>query len=530
MMVVDDVKEVTGTICKGYQWEKLGITDAVGVADSCAALKMIETQHWDILITDIKMPKIDGLELSKKALEINSNLKIIIVSGYDEFEYARKAIQIGVLCFLLKPFSFEELVKNVKKASISINAEKKRLEIDKEYAENIDKFNNAKKELFLLNLRKECQTDEIQLKNKIENFGIELKNNNCFVAEIGQMARINGEFDIWSKDDSELIRFAVMNILEEVFSQNCLLYKGDENSIYLFIFNYYEFESVKNMLRKVIDIIQNNLYIKILIGMGKESETLNNLYESFIQAGESYEYALFFEKSGLVKAPSSEISFKYPTALQNEICSKVDFNDKKDELKIIISDYINKVKRENEISKKQILEIFSSIFTKISDKLLMLGFVKAKEYNISYWLSIFLNVENVTKLQDLINKYTDGFYELLKSRKFSDKELMIDEFVRYIDLHLDATLSLNELARRVDLSPGYLAVIFKSKMGITISSYIQEKRIEYAKMLLSSTKMKIKEIALKTGYENQKYFSEKFKNIVGMRPIDYRRKHNKGEV
>jgi len=506
VVVLDDEKRVCELVCALILWDELGLELAGTASDGEQGLKLIKNVNPDIVITDIKMPALDGLQLIEEAKDYNPDLQFIIISGYRQFDYAKKAIKFGVSDYLLKPINQGELTAALKKL-IKVSNEKKKAKGNLSNRDSIRKY-------YLLDFLKDPKDY-----NKFSTFF------DCNDKISVSLINCDGEFYKYDEPAIEVIR----NKLKDVF----LCYTNfaiDWELIYAPFLHIFvvlvSFGADKvcdyreNMKIAFHDVVLNfsNLYHNLILtfSLGEPLDDLAFLQE---ELGKVFSTSLSRLYDGL--GCFNEIK-KLSFLVDNDTCNNV-------------SEQIERLSIEQELNEKELQQQIN-----VLDKLDYSSFpltVEAitKKLNIFYkeklgeesnkicFDEIYFDKNKEQILETFKKEIEKGFSLILEQMKNKNvKPIRIA--LTYIEGHyFENQLSLDYLSEIVHLSPAYFSALFKKEINIGFSEYLKKIRIEKSKELLASTSLSIKYIANKVGYNDPKHFAKCFIKQVGIKPHDYRK-------
>lgn len=526
ILVVDDEKLIRNGIISKIKYHKFSFDEILQSHDGIDAVEKIKNNHIDIVIADIRMPGLNGLEMIKLAKTIKPEIKFIVISGYAEFEYAKQAINIGAIGYILKPIGDNELVDMLNKAIYQLDKENNLLEISSRNSE----------------LKKYCQT--IECEQRLNQIFHQIKVTKSSIPD-EKIIAIPEEFDcflsiihidhasyttsLFNERDTELMKFAIINILDEYMDQyKKIIANNNKNKNQLFMLIIYPAKDVSNaeinnLLSKIHHVLKCYLEISITIGISQPSESVsNNLYTQAKQAldmriiygnDKIYQYgnvptmeniSLPYNQLNLLKNCIGNFDIDNTLPLLKQIFSKENIQGKSAEfiyflwLEIInmiikvFPDSINTINKNIDISlmSREILDKFDNI-----DEI------------ISYLYTTIADIMDIQKPLDTNCK---------------DRIILIQE---YIENHFQDDLSVNEIAYSFAINPNYLSTIFKEETGKTVIDYITATRMKNACMLLSKTKARVTDISKSIGYNDPQYFFRVFKKNIGMTPLEYREKH-----
>lgn len=511
LLVVDDEH----LICDGlfsYNWEQLGFK-AIGTAkNGKMALKFIENNQVDVIIADIKMPVMDGLEMSKIVKEKYPEMKIVILSGYKNFDYAREAIERNVYNYLLKPIDFKELDELFRKMKKDLDREYKNKQLFEKYKNKLKESLPLAASKFLNNILEGKVTNLEEIKEKIDIFELNL-NYNYFCCVV---LKFSTETNIKKLGEK----------VDDFLGTKGLGYRLiDKNYIYI-IFN------LKTNCKKKIEQYVNDLNLqneekKYLIGVGNIYDNILFIKDSLKEAKKLCQDKFYMEDDNIYfiwkHSNNDDLSTKYPYEKENDLLNAIlegnteksldEFEKYWDDLnkdcvmRSHLIQFLNVLDyrlKKHKTSLKEIAGIFPSYNRQFQD----VNTIKEIEFRLKNII-----IDTTEKITDLNEKVIDSFYPAIKKA------------VNYIHNNYDKKITLKKLAEEVYLNPSYLSVLFKKETGENFIDYLTNYRIEKAKELLGRINLKIYQIANKVGYNNRKYFTEIFKKKTGITPNKYRKKY-----
>lgn len=536
MIIADDEFIVRDGLRNYIPWEEFGIKVIGEASDGQEALDLCESLKPDILFTDIRMPVMDGLEVSFKLKEQNMDIRIIILSGIQDFNYAKTALSLNAEGYILKPVKLNELRQVIQKVVASINMERnkeqKLIKLKNQLKENMI----IAREKFLYNLITGFYAKEDEINEKLRYFEIppEIKEEHLVcVLQIDNYNEITSGLQEW---DRQLLSFSVTNILEEILSADPsgICFCSHENEFIMIFFKSAIInEDHLRICENLMSCLEKFLQIPVSIGIGREVSQVMHINASYTNAVRALQYKFYTGSNSMLNIKDIE--------------SISDFDEDKKNMEYM--DFLEPISRLTGCLKLGNSESVQQIITKIFDE-----FMGDKKYPIDYIQNISAELiytlsrtvfELGEKLDALVENHNDimekmykikSIYELRDylisiflvaanffSKKYTQKnDKIVKKIKDIIKQKYMEDISVAGISENIYLTPNYISLIFKQETGETITEYITRTRMEAAKELLSTTDFKILEIAEMVGYDNPHYFSTVFKKYSGTHPAKYR--------
>lgn len=525
VLIVDDERTIREGIFKIIDWDALKI-EVVGLAEhGKKALEMIKAKQVDIIITDIRMPLMDGIALLETVKENYPDIHTIIISGYDDFEYAQKAINLGADGYILKPIEPEKLINMLEKTKLIIETKRENQREKLQLNKTVIKSKKAMEEKWFRNL----------IYGQIDEDGIgvlldELKSYKKFavvVVQIDDFYFITQDMDV---NQLSLLKQSFFEIIVKNLesNKNTMSFKSsvDEYTICMFGTNAGQLKNqIEDFIKKVRGDLNNENYT-VTIGIGRIYNEVKKISNSFSEAMESLNYKFVLGKSKdiyfIETLDESNNKFILTDFSEEELLESIRLCDKeilKTKMNELIQ-YIDKYK----INYFYVQIIVRSVYVKalnilsdISSSIEEVFFEPLEVYEdiLKYQTAKEMLIELQNKLIEIIeyiNFYNSGKLNIIiqRSKDYINKN------------YQDPELTLEQVANSVNVSQHYFSVIFKRKTGETFIDYLTKVRLEKAKELLKILSFKIYEISEIVGYNNATYFSSIFKRHIGVSPTEFR--------
>lgn len=530
VFLVEDESVIREGFRDKIPWEQYGFQLVGEAGDGEMALPMIRKLKPDLLITDIKMPFMDGLSLSEIVKEEFPKIKIIIISGYDDFEYARQAIKAGVDQYLLKPITRTTLRGVLLEMKEKIEQGMEQKDYQAQYQEEVQEFEQfSLRRFFEKILEGKLSVKEIYEEAAAQSLQLTASCYNLLLFSIYEKAEVS------SRESRErLIRKQ-----EEIFHY---FLRHPQYILFRFNVNCYGV-LIKSEQSQMEELTENSLahfkkvcapeedHLEWYVAVGTEVERLSMLPQCYKDANHYFAYR--FIKPGLHVLSETTLSDCLAGQGEKNI-GTVDFMQMDPE---IIRDFLSRGED------KEIHDFVESYLYNIQNALKSRMFRSYVILNIRFAVVAFLEsigadqaeyleeiehaVQMIRSEDSEIFEYFAGMLETamgIRDRINSCQGgKMLKKALDYIDDHYDCdTLSLNLVAENIGMSASYLSAIFSQNMQKTFVEYVTEKRIEKAKKLLKQTDKNSGEIAKEVGYKDSHYFSFVFKKLQGCSPREYR--------
>ena len=512
ILIVDDDMLLVEKLEKMINWEALGIQMVFTAKNIRQAQKCLEEYPIHILLSDIEMPQGSGLELVEWAKARLPSLECIFLSSYAYFAYAQKALQLGCKNYLLKPVSNRELEEVLHKT-----VEKIRENDNREWQQENEDYTRFWEKYMLSSMKDNMILEEAQKK------GLYTAQDQIML----EIIKILPDSEHKKKKDGILFRFIINNIVTELFGEkgqclNAIVQLSDFEWILIFCENNIQLETLTEATKELKDCLEKRTHLKTCVYFGYKTsisglnEHRQNLQQMRMEAVPDKE-GLLFEETWIKKLPAEQ---KHPWELwEKEMNESRDFQaiGRKmleyleccwKESRVTIND-MERFRRELMQMIYKYLNRQNTLITRIFDN---------EEFDIYF--------DNAKVSQDGMEAFICYLFERLDGNRRMDnrQEAVVEQIKTYIDHNMKEELSRKVLAQHIFLSEDYISKIFVTVMGMSISTYVMQRRIEKAKEYLQYTDMTVSKVAMEVGYSNFSYFSKNFRDIVGCTPNEFRRK------
>lgn len=514
VLIVDDEIIIRNGLSRIIQWEKLGIGKVLTASCGKDALEIASKEKPDIMLTDICMPEMDGLEMTKLMLEMLPKLKVIVLTGYDDFKYAQKSCSLGVKDFILKPVDENNLTKCIKLQVENIKNEKQSI--------LSDNFINRKK---MIESQREIEKSLLELTekstNQLEKLDIPEKlafENDCDYQVVLIRPKISYN-SVWSQHKNLLIISIKSFLIDMIDSKNCgWTFQNRDGDIVIIFYVCPKYEEVGEQISKLQEIINVEFEVTLNVGIGTVVSSMSEITYSYNQARDNCKkYSSLNTGKGnhsIVKETYSNNKLLY---YKEKVLENV--NDSENTKKYLKS-YIDEVKAIYENDKRGAEQKFYDIAASFYWE-----YLRTTGNSADGRLETFISTLQNNDIENC-SAFTEMFImKLMYSNKKQMHEI-VQAATEYINQHFSEDLTVFTLAEQFHVARNYFSRLFKKEMGEGCNEYITRKRIEKAKQLLSDSRLRTYEIAEQIGYHDTNYFSLAFKKNTGLSPKEFRDKLN----
>lgn len=533
VFLVEDEMVIRRGIKNSIDWEKEGYIFCGEASDGELAYPMIIKEKPDILITDIRMPFMDGLELCKLVKKELPNIKILILSGYDEFDYAKEAIRLGVTEYLLKPISSGKLLEALNGVSESIRREKEDKDLVRKCMEEMRENTEHEKQKFFEQMiaGNLSMADALETGKKYEmNLSAGMYNLLLFRFTLGKENRKSGEL----LGEAEYAIEKLTERLEYVFE----FQRGVEGWAFLLMADNEEqmSERVKELSKDLEEIMKNYSTIAYFGGIGQPVARLRELEESFREAERALAARFTMELNRIISVEDIRMAQNVDTLDDIEITSfgeiektrtmleKFLNNGAEDEIDEFVDVYINELPEENlksVLMRQHIIMDAYIVMMSFCEKIEGIeGEMQAQSEELKNSMKTIQTLEEIKNYIRMLLKKIIGVRDTISGRRYSDIIEIAKDQIR--KTYMSDEISLNTIAAEVGMSPSYFSSIFSKEMGKTFVEYLTEIRMDRAKELLMCSSMKTSEIGYEVGYKDPHYFSYIFKKTQNCTPKEFR--------
>lgn len=535
ILIVDDEQLIRQGLRARIEYLGIDVDEIFEAENGLMALRLQEEHPIDVVITDIRMPDMDGLELIQEMQKKNNQIKFVVLSGYAEFSYAETAIRLGVKAYLLKPVSNDDLKAAFDKAykemeqTASVRQEvqmKKRMDREKQVYQQEKALNAlfSSQEAGAVTreqLCKLCGYDEKMWAGGAES---------VLYLAILHINKESFEHQRFRPVDHELVRFMIRNIFEEIQApcEKLLVNSlSDTRQMYgIFIGDDKKKlrMEVERIYLRMRSVLEKKMGIYLTIGVSRCRSQLEGKETS--EARQALKQQIIYGKANIYFYEDIRIlgEQEFPVSQLHLLEQYIEHNE------------IFKVKNlVQEIFSEELVKKYGSAYLRIMwirILNLLLHHYERRGRNaaeIEKMLQNYNLLDRIQSLQEIRQKIIEMVMECVSTESVADANARskIQMAIGYIQEHFAENLTVNVLAEHYGMSPNYFSSMFKKEMSRSAVNYITELRINQARELLYHSELSVVDISKKVGYEDSQYFFRVFKKYLGMTPLQYREESRK---
>ncbi|KKI89484.1 hypothetical protein WQ54_26590 [Bacillus sp. SA1-12] len=523
VIITDDEIQIRKGLRMKVDWEEEGFNIVGEAANGHETLELLKKMDVDVVITDVRMPIMDGIEFVKRCHIEHPKVKVIVLSGYSDFEYVRTSLVQGVKDYLLKPVAPDELVDALKRIQSEIEEEKKKQLETERMNRLVHNQLEEMKQQYLLHLVKEEWTEITMAMERLQQL------------QLAEFANVHARVQFFtveiraSDSNPELIKelWLPFTMLCKEIAQS---YKGtytfyDANYANMLHFIYLIDSKHQNQTVSIIHAIQRNvkkyLNVETVAGIGKIVKGITEFKTGYISALLSWSQSQPGTYSQVIDGTITKEIVEFSSTVEKKLVNSIEsvnYDEFKKNIESILGETNNHSMMSFSFVANRILFLLGSLATKYD--------LDTNEMNNLIWscqqriweLNVHKKViEQLIELARLI-------IEKVKEARYSSNGAVIVENVRrYLDKHYASEISLTTLAEKFHINSAYLSEIFKLHIGKNFSDYLVEMRMMNARDFLKDEQLKIIDVAYLAGFSNSGYFSTVFKKHFGQTPAEFRK-------
>jgi two-component system response regulator YesN len=526
VLIVDDEQLIRNLLKMRIKWEELGFEITGEAASAREALILVEELVPDIIFTDICMPFMDGIEFSRLVIEKFPHIKIVIITGHEEFDYAKKSVKLGISDFILKPINAQEIKNVALSLKEKIFAERTHIKEYEALKQQLEENLPYLREKFLNELL-QGELDKEEIRDKMEYFKIS-KNivSEVFqvaVAEVSETDKVSRS----SEEDRILLSMQCMDLVKKFFHKdNYINIFFDNSRKIVILFNDSGIDS-NDCCEMLKTLIINRYKCFVNIGIGTVLSGVEKIKISYKEACEALNYKVVVGKNQVVSYGDINFSGSHSENHSDKF-EKLSFFIKAgltESALDILEQLFSSCCYEGSVTiNKPRLNAFD-ILTGCQHIIMDMDIDTSDiwGYNTQPYSDIS-RIDNLPELKNYMISMISKIIDKIKSLNDSKASKLVKQIQEYINVNLDnCGLSLPSVAKEFFISPSHLSRLFKQEANQTLIEYITKTRIKKAEKLLKETELKGYQIGEMVGIDDPHYFSILFKKYTGLSINDYRK-------
>ena len=536
ILLVDDEQYIRQSIIELVQWEKKGFYILGEASNGEEALELMEKNVPDILITDIRMPVMDGIELSRRIREKHPSVKIVFLSGHDDFDYAVSGIKLNIIEYLLKPISINDLELMLEQVHEVLDDEKREANdlkrIETEYLENFQGIKMS----FLVSLITDNykEVPELEIKKLIKTYRLNLKGdrNVLLNVNIDKSTLKKGQTE---NHDLEMMKFSLANVIRRISKKylNGEVFNFTSNIVVMLSDSKENIDLYKDIIVKEISESTKKLFhFSVGIGVSEEYDSLSGAKSAFQSSISALNYGLIMKKNKEVYISDIETigleKMIFDEANETKLISLIKIGSKK-ELSGFIDELFKGFNNDNQTHLQIFLmELYVSVLKAYKSVIPIYDTDMLQRIQM---ISDIHHYQEIEEIREWFKEFCLTVIESIQSQRKKKTDSLAKKSYDYlVDHYKDPTLSLKSVSKQMAISPSYFSSLFKKENGISFTHALIKIRMEKAKEYLLTTDCKIVEVALASGYTDQHYFSYCFKKYFGESPNKIRETFKEKEL
>lgn len=533
LVIVDDEPTVRYGLRTYFDWSAYGF-EVIGEADDGdVGLELVDRVKPDLVLSDVIMPHMDGIRMSAEIKLRYPHTKVIFVSGHDDAEYLKSALQVNAVDYIFKPVNMQELRIVVERVIQDLQMERQQRKRVVDMQVKLTQSLPLLREKFLMSVIRDDSAPPTRIQERLAFLELNLPLEGAFWVVVVSMDDHAAVMESRSERDNQLLAYSVLNICQELIESYMNGYAFEnQTGEFVGILWVSNEEHKEDQLFTLASAIRDNLlhWLKLsaTIGLGERAAQLSSLSHSYRQAREAADQKWYLGKNHIISMDN----------LENNAASFVQFSLKQSDHLISTLKAADPAKLAAEI--KAVFEPLArnrlvgfKYCRNVALQLILLASRLMLELNIplqdleekesELWERVFKQ-ETVVDLRQLVENHLNEICMRIGEKRKGKSNNVVERIRTVMDLRFAENLLVEDIAKEVYLTSTYVCLLFKQETGLTINEYLTHVRVERAKVLLQDPRNKFYEISEAVGYADPSYFSKLFKKHTGLTPSDYRDK------
>ncbi|KIL38987.1 hypothetical protein SD70_22865 [Gordoniibacillus kamchatkensis] len=524
LLIAEDEGWMRDVLAAAAYWEQCGITRIFEASNGEEAYRIVQANKVDFILSDIRMPVMDGLELLAKAKERSPDIEIVMLTGFDDFDYVRSAMRLGAYDYLLKPASDDELVQLFLKLSRHKNAkqaEQYRIAMEQSAWKQSKQL---LQEQFLASWFSGRKTDYGWFQQKCKELDVAWLPHRyvVFLFEADQLHVLQNHF---GQRDMELLQYGIRNIAEEYLKERGLqfhIFTVDERMA-VWCEAGADPAETEALLGGIRQSAKRFIKITVSVGISKQHSAETEAFQAYIEALNSLKMKLYLGNDQTYFF--DELQFEgdrqlFHRELQQKLHNCVVAGNE-EELHAILSALFDEIRRKK-IAVQPLDQMLQLMMQMVSESASFDGADMPLGHSEDEWMGKVRAMDTIDEIEAYVTSSFQHAARQAAEKRKQRKSKLITDILRFLEEHYSEDISLQTLAEQFYVNSSYLSRLFKEEAGQIYTKYMMQLRIEKAKHLLKSTHKKVYEVSEEVGYTDVKYFNKIFKDMTGLTPAEYR--------
>ncbi|MCR8634213.1 response regulator [Paenibacillus radicis (ex Xue et al. 2023)] len=517
--IIDDEVIITRGLSKNIEWEANGF-EVVGTAmNGEEGMSLVAEKRPHLIITDIRMPFVDGFEFTEQVVKAYPDTKVLMLTSYDDFDYAKRALQLKVFDYLLKPVDSGKLLDTAKRAI-------KELEYESEIKQKVIEGLPLLRQQFLVKLFNGKLTPE-EINSGIDFLGLQLTAERFVVILLKADDYSYPEYQ--NRFGKEILKYCIINVSEETLSSLAkgLVFNSNEDEVVIIVFAEGDREKAERQAYEIAEAIRVNVekFLKTTVtaGIGFSYELTAEIAFSYQDARSSLEFRHILGTNRVLTISDTGLGPRKDSTqfdgMEKELALKVKLGLEGEALSILNT-------MEQSIIESQSISLSKMRLIGVGITVLLYKELEEQAKQLDDFYTIYNQQQQMQTVYEIfacIRKLVIELVSIVNHQRDKQMKKVIHRVVEYMELHYDQEgLSLQDVSSVVHISPTYLSIIFKKEKNINFSEFLNQLRMKKAMELLRMSDLKSYEVAEKVGFKNPHYFSLCFRKYTGVSPSEYK--------
>lgn len=525
LLIVDDEVEIRSGLRTVIPWESYSISVIGTASNGKEALEMICNYHPDIVISDIKMPEMSGLQLIKEVNDKGISCSFIILSGFDDFNYAKSAIKYGVKDYLLKPVVIQELLDIISRLTNDIISQRKMVKNQQATLETLKSVKISMRKTQLIRELIHSEINEVELTKIINNYSLPIQNKESCVV----LFKVLPPKDSYEEEDSEI--WIKLNYLKEKLEKRLYGYKAiisEHNDQKLLVILNLPFkdlagESLSSFFEDYIRDMTEETSLRLFASIGENVNSLMDISHSYQTAGQALAWYIYDDIGPIIN--HSILQHPAPPVINfdNKILDAM-LQNNVEKANEQLDIYLNKLRYIPAPPPNYIYSMCSYLIINLRNSLNQYMDTPPRGFSGDAYTTL-QKLESFQAIHNWMKNTIHIFMTELQIRRIQQADPIIEKTIDYIQRNIFKKIRAEDICDYVGLSKSYFSTYFKNKTQLNFRDYILDLKITYAQEQLKSLENSPKELSIMLGYEDYRSFSRAFKTRTGFAPSDYQKKY-----